>query len=100
MGIGLSLFSNCTLLNIRIFNKCQIYISLLVVMEQAKLLPLILCCRKCFIVDLCEFWIVIDNSNRPYALIAEGSLNNEPIIHNSEIWQLLKDQANEKRISE
>lgn len=51
-------------------------------------------------VDLCEFWIVIDNSNRPYSLIAEGSLNNEPIIHNSEIWQLLKDKANEKRVSE
>jgi predicted ABC-type ATPase len=47
--------------------------------------------------DICDYWIVINNSGTPYTFIAEGEGKTELIIHNNLIWQQIKNQANEKK---
>lgn len=46
--------------------------------------------------DICDYWIIIDNSNTPYKFIAEGGLNNTPTIYENEIWDQIKANKNEK----
>lgn len=38
---------------------------------------------------ICDYWIVIDNSNTPYKFIAEGTLSNEITIHDNLNWNKL-----------
>jgi predicted ABC-type ATPase len=40
--------------------------------------------------DICDYWIVIDNSGTPYKLIAEGGLNLSHTIYDDVIWKLIK----------
>jgi predicted ABC-type ATPase len=47
--------------------------------------------------NLCEYWIIIDNSHRPYTLIAEGNGENETTVYNNQTWLQIKKEANEKR---
>jgi hypothetical protein len=44
--------------------------------------------------DICDYWIVIDNSNTPYKFIAEGGMNMMLTIYENEIWDKIK--ANQK----
>lgn len=37
-------------------------------------------------VNLCDYWLVIDNSSRPYEFIAEGNEDLETTIYNKETW--------------
>lgn len=46
--------------------------------------------------DLCDYWIVIDNSSRPFTFVAEGQGEADLKIHNPTIWNQIKNQANEK----
>jgi predicted ABC-type ATPase len=41
-------------------------------------------------VSLCDYWLVIDNSSRPYLFIAEGNRDNEIVIHDKEKWEQIK----------
>ena len=41
-------------------------------------------------IALVNAWAVFQNDNTPPELIAEGELDNKPIIHKFEIWELLK----------
>ena len=48
-------------------------------------------------VNLCDYWLIIDNSSRPYAFIAEGNEEVETIIYNEEVWHKIKNANNEKK---
>lgn len=45
-----------------------------------------------FFIDICDYWIVIDNSNTPYKFIAEGSIDDETKIYDNTIWELIKSR--------
>lgn len=47
-------------------------------------------------VNLCDYWLVIDNSSRPYTFIAEGNEGLEIIVYNEEVWHKIKSTNNEK----
>jgi predicted ABC-type ATPase len=47
-------------------------------------------------IDICDYWIVIDNSTNPYKFIAEGALNLLVTIYENEIWSKIKTINNEK----
>ena len=47
-------------------------------------------------IDICDYWIVIDNSTSPYKFIAEGSLNLPATIYEYEIWNKIKTMNHEK----
>lgn len=46
--------------------------------------------------DICDYWIVIDNSNNPYKFIAEGAINFPATIYDIEIWNDIKNKDYEK----
>jgi predicted ABC-type ATPase len=48
-------------------------------------------------VNLCDYWIIIDNSSKPYSLIVEGNKNTETSIYNKEIWDRIKNNKNENK---
>lgn len=48
-------------------------------------------------VNLCDYWLVIDNSSKPYSFIAEGNIDTQPLIYNVEIWEKIKIKVNEKK---
>jgi predicted ABC-type ATPase len=41
-------------------------------------------------VNLCDYWLIIDNSSRPFTLIAEGNEALETKVYNKETWDKLK----------
>jgi predicted ABC-type ATPase len=47
-------------------------------------------------INICDYWIVIDNSTNPYKFIAEGALNLPAIIYENEIWIKIKTINHEK----
>lgn len=47
-------------------------------------------------IDICDYWIVIDNSTNPYKFIAEGALNLPVTIYENEIWIKLNTINHEK----
>ena len=48
-------------------------------------------------IGLCDFWIVINNSSRPYTFVADGQGLKEINVHDDIIWQLIKTQTNEEK---
>ncbi len=48
------------------------------------------------LIDIYDYWIVIDNSALPYKFIAEGSINFPVTIYESDIWNKIKMMNNEK----
>ncbi|MEO6329704.1 MAG: hypothetical protein ABIO55_12260 [Ginsengibacter sp.] len=49
-----------------------------------------------FLINLCDYWLIIDNSNRPYSFIAEGTGRKELTIYLKEKSDLLKDDQMKK----
>jgi predicted ABC-type ATPase len=47
-------------------------------------------------IELSDFWIVIDNSSKPFSFVAEGQGNNQIMIHDEPIWQIIIKQRDEK----
>jgi predicted ABC-type ATPase len=47
-------------------------------------------------IELCDFWIIIDNSSKPFKFVAEGQVNTQIKIHDESIWQIIKKQRDEK----
>ncbi len=47
-------------------------------------------------IEVCDFWIVIDNSTKPFNFVAEGQGDVQIKIHDEAIWQLIKRQKDEK----
>jgi predicted ABC-type ATPase len=43
-------------------------------------------------IELCDLWIVIDNSCKPFNFVAEGQGNAQIKIHDELIWQIIKKQ--------
>ncbi len=43
-----------------------------------------------------DLWLVIDNSIKPYKLVAEGDILNNIIIYEKEIWNQIKNSENGK----
>ena len=41
-------------------------------------------------VNLCDYWLVIDNSSEPYSFIAEGNGYTETNIYHKEKWEEIK----------
>ncbi len=46
-------------------------------------------------VNLCDYWIVIDNSTEPYLIIAEQNIEMGTTIYDTEIWEIIKTKARE-----
>ena len=46
-------------------------------------------------IPLCDYWMIIDNSEAPFSLIAEGLENNEFDIKDNLIWTKINTQAHE-----
>jgi len=46
--------------------------------------------------SVCDYWLIINNSSRPFTFIAEGQGENETKIYDILIWELIKQQSNEK----
>ena len=44
-------------------------------------------------VNLCDYWLVIDNSNKPFSLIAEGNKNTTSVIYDNKSWALLVNKT-------
>ena len=47
-------------------------------------------------ITLCDYWIVINNSSRPFTFVAEGIGSTEIKIHDNMVWQQIKTQPDEK----
>lgn len=47
-------------------------------------------------IELCDFWIVINNSSKPFTFVAEGQGNAQIKIHDEPVWQIIKKQSDEK----
>ena len=47
-------------------------------------------------IALCDYWIVIDNSKKPFNFVAEGQSSFEIKVHNDVVWQQIKNQTDEK----
>ena len=47
-------------------------------------------------INICDYWIVIDNSNNPYKFIAEGAINLPVTIYDNLIWNEIKTKNHEK----
>ena len=47
-------------------------------------------------IDICDYWIVINNSNNPYKFVAEGAINLPTTIYDNEIWNEIKNKNHEK----
>lgn len=47
-------------------------------------------------VNLCDYWLIIDNSSRPYKFVAEGNEESVTIVYNEETWDKIKNARNEK----
>ncbi len=47
-------------------------------------------------VNLCDYWLVIDNSSRPYTFITEGNEELVTNVYNEEIWDKIKNANSEK----
>ena len=47
-------------------------------------------------INICDYWIVINNSTRPFNFVAEGQAAEELKIHDGAVWEIIKNQANEQ----
>jgi predicted ABC-type ATPase len=47
-------------------------------------------------VNLCDYWLIIDNSGSFHTFIAEGSESTETMIYNEITWLKIKNTTNEK----
>lgn len=48
---------------------------------------------------ICNYWIIIDNSQKPYILVAEGQEDQELNVQNKNIWNKLKTLSNGQKQS-
>jgi len=46
-------------------------------------------------ISICDYWIIVNNSEGPFNLIAEGLNDTEVEIKDHNIWSKIKSQANE-----
>jgi len=46
-------------------------------------------------IPVCDYWIVVNNSESPFQLIAEGLNNNGIEINDQVIWNQINKQAHE-----
>ena len=46
-------------------------------------------------IPVCDYWIIVNNSEGPFKLIVEGLKNIEIDIKDTIIWNKIKTQANE-----
>ena len=46
-------------------------------------------------INLCDDWLVIDNSNTIYSFIAKGNERQVATVFNNEKWEQIKNKANE-----
>lgn len=48
-------------------------------------------------IPVCDYWLVIDNSEKPYILVAEGNEEEQLTVHHDTIWQAIREISNEER---
>ncbi len=48
-------------------------------------------------IALCDYWIVINNSSRPFTFVAEGQGASEMNVQDNLVWQQIKTQPNEEK---
>lgn len=46
-------------------------------------------------INICDYWIVINNSTRPFNFIVEGQKTQKVIVHNNVVWEIIKKASNE-----
>ncbi len=45
-------------------------------------------------IPICDYWILIDNSQKPYKIVAEGQKDQELNVQNEQIWNKLNTLSN------
>ncbi len=48
-------------------------------------------------ISICDYWIVINNSSRPFNFVAEGEGSEEIEIHDNMVWNIIKNKKNENQ---
>lgn len=48
-------------------------------------------------IPICDFWIVVNNTNTEPEIVGEGELNNSNVIYNYDIWNRIKIQSDENK---
>ncbi|MBX0334895.1 zeta toxin family protein [Pontibacter sp. HSC-14F20] len=46
-------------------------------------------------IPICDYWIIIDNSQTPYNIVAEGQQEQELKIQSQSVWEKLKELSHE-----
>lgn len=46
-------------------------------------------------IPICDYWIIIDNSQTPYNIVAEGQEEQDLKIQSQSVWEKLKELSNE-----
>jgi len=47
-------------------------------------------------IPVCDYWMLIDNSQNPYTLIAEGQESQKRKIYSKEIWNKIEEASHEQ----
>lgn len=47
--------------------------------------------------SICDFWIVINNTDTDPEIVGEGEFDNENVIYNYDIWNKIKIQSDENK---
>jgi predicted ABC-type ATPase len=48
-------------------------------------------------ITVCDYWIVINNSGRPFTFVAEGQGDSELKVHDAFVWKQIKNKSNEEK---
>jgi predicted ABC-type ATPase len=46
-------------------------------------------------IGLCNYWLIIDNSDKQFTFVAEGEKNKKIAVYNNQTWENIKNKANE-----
>lgn len=47
--------------------------------------------------DICDFWIIFNNTYGNPEIIGEGESNQSKVIYNHDIWNIISLQSNENK---
>ena len=47
-------------------------------------------------INICDYWIVINNSSRPFNFVVEGQGLKELKIYDNAVWNIIKNQSSEE----
>jgi predicted ABC-type ATPase len=46
-------------------------------------------------IPVCNYWLVVDNTNLDSGIIADGECNSSELVINYDLWKIIRDKVNE-----